>query len=222
MPPQRKQVQQTSSDVIIRERSIDDYRQDEQNANRGNQRGQQMIETSFKELGAGRSLVSDADDTLIGGNHAIEGAKAAGIKRVVEIEVPPGVLLVRKRSDLRLSEGGKARRLAVADNRTAQVNLDFDPEALLADMPAIEGFWREDEIADLMESMSVDAYVSTNIDTDDEPEGDRLTSQRVKQIKPVLYVYDLAIFERAIAATGMTNRGEALLEICRKYLDGKQ
>lgn len=221
MPPQRKQtVPVLPTDVIIRERDIDEYRQDTENANRGSERGQQLIETSFKEVGAGRSLVSDADDTLIGGNHAIRGAKAAGIRRVVEIDLPPDVLLVRKRSDLRLKEGGKARRMALSDNRSQAVNLDFDPELLLSDPDMLEGFWREDEIAALQDSMDAELLAAGAIEGD-MPEGDRLNKQRLKQIKPVFYVEDLAIFERALASTGLVNRGDALLEICRAYLEGK-
>lgn len=69
------------SDIQVRERSVDDYKLDPNNANKGKPRGQQMIEASFKELGAGRSALADADDVMIAGNHALEGAKAAGITR---------------------------------------------------------------------------------------------------------------------------------------------
>lgn len=41
-----------------------------------------------------------------------------------------------------------------------------------------------------------------------------------RQIKPVIYCEDLATFERAILKTGMMNRGEALIEICKAYLNG--
>lgn len=40
-----------------------------------------------------------------------------------------------------------------------------------------------------------------------------------KQIKPVLYVDDLTVFEEAIRATGNINRGEAVVEVCRFYLE---
>lgn len=43
-------------------------------------------------------------------------------------------------------------------------------------------------------------------------------TDRKKLIKPVLYVEDVSIFERAIHATGLRNRGEAIVEICRYYL----
>ena len=43
-----------------------------------------------------------------------------------------------------------------------------------------------------------------------------------KQIKPVLYAADISTFEEAIKATGLINRGEALIEVCRFYLESKK
>lgn len=40
-----------------------------------------------------------------------------------------------------------------------------------------------------------------------------------KQIKPVLYADEVADFERAIILTGLRNRGEALLAVCRFYVE---
>lgn len=43
-----------------------------------------------------------------------------------------------------------------------------------------------------------------------------------KQIKPVLYVEDIAIWERAIRATGEQNRGRAIISICKAYLESTE
>jgi len=53
--------------------------------------------------------------------------------------------------------------------------------------------------------------------SDREGVGQRLGDKK-RQIKPVLYVEDVTIFEQAIRSTGFTNRGEALIEICSQYL----
>jgi len=45
------------------------------------------------------------------------------------------------------------------------------------------------------------------------------TVQKKRQIKPVLYIEHLEVFERALKATGNDNRAEALQEICQAYLD---
>ena len=46
-----------------------------------------------------------------------------------------------------------------------------------------------------------------------------LLNDALRRIKPVLFVSDVAVFERAIRLTGMRNRGEAIVEICRKYVE---
>ena len=49
---------------------------------------------------------------------------------------------------------------------------------------------------------------------------DRMKTQK-KLIRPVLYIDNLPIFEKAILATGNINRGEAIIEICEHYLNEK-
>lgn len=205
--------------VIVKRRKLKDYKPDPANVNRGSPRGQQLIVDSLKELGAGRSVLADADDVLIAGNHTVEAAIAAGLVEAIEIEAPPDALVVVKRKDMSLANDQKARRMALADNRTQQTNLDFDPAGLLADTALLDGFWRDDEIAELMDAAK--SLEGVDMALDNEPEGNRLTGGRKMQIKPVLYVEQVATFEQALAATGLPNRAEALMEICRAYMEGK-
>lgn len=204
--------------VKVTERNLSDYALDPDNANKGRPRGQKMIEDSFRQLGAGRSVLADADDVLIAGNHAVQAALSAGLTKAIEIEAPADTLVVVKRGDVRLADGGVARKLAVADNRIASVNLDFDTDRLLADMDALGGLWREDEI-DALQAAKEDLDAVQAAMNAEQPEGDRLSGERQKQIKPVLYARDIGTFEAAILKTGLVNRGDALIEICRFYLD---
>lgn len=206
--------------VIVRKRKLADYKPDAHNANRGSKRGQQMIVDSLLELGAGRSVLADNNDTLIAGNHTVEAAIEAGFVDAIEVIAPPGALVVVKRTDLSLAEGDKARRMALADNRVGEANLDFDPEALLVNPALLIGLWREDEIAELMETAQALGDVDNALEH--EPEGDRLNnSTRRQQIKPVLYAEQIATFEQALAATGEGNRATALMKVCQAYLEGK-
>ena len=50
--------------------SIDDLIQDDHNFNRGTEQGAQLIERSFRECGAGRSVFIDKDNRLVGGIRA--------------------------------------------------------------------------------------------------------------------------------------------------------
>jgi DNA modification methylase len=85
------------------------------------------IKNSLSELGAGRSVLLDADDVLIAGNGVYEQAEALGIPiRVIETD---GTELVAvKRTDLS-TDDEKRIALAIADNRLTDLS-EFDDEAL--------------------------------------------------------------------------------------------
>lgn len=107
-------------------------RPDPHNANRGTKRGRELLMRSLQNLGAGRSILVDRNGYIIAGNKTYEAAQALGIKvRVVETDGDE--LIAVRRRDLDLEEGGKARELAYADNRVAEIDLEWDAEQLAAD-----------------------------------------------------------------------------------------
>lgn len=120
---------------------------DEKNANRGNQRGTGMIEESLRKYGAGRSILVDKNGRVIAGNKTLEGATSIGLEDVIVVETDGKKLVAVKRTDLDL-DSPEARELAIADNRTGQVNLEWDP-AVLSELAQegvdIHQFWSENE-----------------------------------------------------------------------------
>lgn len=124
------------------------------NANRGTERGAFQIAQSFKNYGAARSIVVDADGAIIAGNHAVDGAIEAGIKRGIVVETEGDELVIVKRTDLRLDSDKRAVELAYADNRASEVGLEWDAEALARDInDGIElgKFWRDDELKAILQ-----------------------------------------------------------------------
>lgn len=115
---------------------VSDLTPDQKNANKGTQRGRALVRKSLQDLGAGRSILADANGAVIAGNKTLEAANAAGIPvRVVETD--GSELVVVQRTDLDLSDPiGKARRLAYADNRAGQLGLDWDAQQIAADVEA--------------------------------------------------------------------------------------
>jgi hypothetical protein len=209
-----------ADEIKVTKRKLTDYRPDTKNANRGSLRGKQMIKTSFEENGAGRSLLADADGNLIAGNQSFEGAAAAGITDVIEIETEGEAVVVVRRRDLKLdSDDQRARRLAIADNRTNEVSLTWSPDELLADRSLLEGMFREDEIDALLAAGDAEKEVEAALDSEGGEKSDRAMGDRKKQIKPVLYADEIAVFEQALRATNINNRGQALMTVCRFYLD---
>jgi DNA modification methylase len=113
-------------------------------ANRGTDRGRALLRQSLEDLGAGRSILVDALGHVIAGNKVLEAARALNLP--IEVVVTDGDrLVVVQRRDLDVAADADARRLAVADNRIAELDLDWDPVILAQDgVPLDELFTAEE------------------------------------------------------------------------------
>ena len=119
--------------------SIDDLVQDDHNFNKGNEQGAELLERSFRECGAGRSVLIDKDNRLVGGNKAQKGFKAAGKKKVIIVDSDADTLVAVRRKDVSL-DSAEGRKMAYLDNLTTQVNLTWDQTELQAVQADVEGF----------------------------------------------------------------------------------
>lgn len=206
------------SDIKVTERTIDVYAPDAHNANAGSPRGESVLDTSLSEVGAGRSIVASSEDVIAAGNKTLAAAKRAGITKVVEVETDGDVLLVHKRRDV-TADSPRFRRLAHLDNRAGNF-MEWDVAQIFEDIDAgldLSDLWRDDELELLQAQLDAQALVEGALSAT--PEGNRIKGDKTQQIKPVLYADQVADFERALAATGEVNRGEALLLVCRYYLE---
>ena len=130
-----EQQQKVNIEVV----SIDDLIQDDHNFNRGTEQGAQLIERSFRECGAGRSVFIDKDNRLVGGNKAQKGFKAAGKKKVIIVDSDADTLVAVRRKDVSL-DSEEGRKMALLDNLTTQVNLSWDKVELESVQADVEGF----------------------------------------------------------------------------------
>ncbi len=143
---------------------ISELTPDNINANRGTPRGSAMLEKSLREYGAGRSVLVDKAGRIIAGNKTIEAAGSIGLEDAVMVETDGTRVVIVKRTDLDL-DSPQGRGLAIADNRVAEVGLDWDLEALekIGEELDLNQFWFDDELPEIDFS---------SIDEDDEPTGD--------------------------------------------------
>lgn len=105
---------------------------DAHNLNKGTERGNGMLEHSLRSLGAGRSILIDCEGRIIAGNKTVEMAASCGIDRVIVVETDGRTIVAVQRTDLNLETDPRAKEMALADNRVAEVNLDWDANALAA------------------------------------------------------------------------------------------
>lgn len=104
---------------------ISDLKKDNRNANKGTDLGDSLLRYSFSQYGAGRSILIDKNGTVIGGNHALDKAAEAGIDEVIIVQTDGRQLVAVQRTDIDLNSK-EGRELALADNRTAQANINLD------------------------------------------------------------------------------------------------
>lgn len=110
---------------------LTDLTPDDQNANQGTLRGEQLLNSSLERLGAGRSVLLDRNGKLIAGNKTQGRAVDLGFEDAIVVHTDGTKIVAVMRDDLDLDEpGGKARELAIADNRVGEVNLAWDAKAL--------------------------------------------------------------------------------------------
>lgn len=111
---------------------LSDLSFDDRNANKGTERGSDMVKHSLRTYGAGRSILIDCNGKIIAGNKTAENAELIGIDEIEVIQTDGTKLVAVQRTDLDLDSDPRARELALLDNRTSQVGLDWDTEIIAA------------------------------------------------------------------------------------------
>lgn len=109
---------------------IEELRQDNLNFNKGTYEGEVLIKKSLERFKAGRSVLIDKNNNIIAGNKTVQAAATMGMK-VRVIETTGDELVAVKRTDIDI-DSKEGRELALADNRTAQINLAWDEPNLEA------------------------------------------------------------------------------------------
>jgi DNA modification methylase len=131
--------------VLIQD--LADLHADPTNANRGTPRGRSLLATSLRSCGAGRSILADRAGCVIAGNKVLEQAKSLGLPIRV-VPTTGDALVVVQRTDLDLATDPRARHMAIADNRVAELDLAWDTtvlDQLRADGLDVAVWWSESE-----------------------------------------------------------------------------
>lgn len=189
---------------------------DPANANRHTARGQYMLDQSLRRVGAGRSIVAANDGTILAGNLTAEVAQERGIP-FREIHTDGTELIVVVRDDLDPGSP-RAKELALADNRSAEVSLDWDTfvlEQYKSDGVPVDLYWFDHEWDALLEA-------DTGLYGEDEPDEAVSDDERVN----LCFELDAATFNRWCAirdellAEGLADEGEVLKHVLVSYAEG--
>ena len=147
--------------------NIEQLVQDDHNFNKGTKKGQEAIVKSFKRFGAGRSILLDKDNRIIAGNKSHLAAQDAGIKSVRVIETDGSELIAVKRTDVSL-DSMEGREMALADNATTMLNLEWTKEELQYAAATYDGFDLPEWGLDLPELLPQKECKEDNFDPNDQ------------------------------------------------------
>jgi len=147
---------------------LKDLLPDTRNANKGTERGQQMVENSLRKFGAGRSILIDRKGRIIAGNKTVENAGAIGLDDVIVVKTDGTKLVAVQRTDLDLENDTRAQELAIADNRAGQVSLNWDTDVLKSLDCDLSQFWTTTELEALFPADEDEKNKLKNLDQDDD------------------------------------------------------
>lgn len=138
------------SDPKVYTQDLTEFHADPANPNKGTKRGRDTLAASISELGAGRSLVADANGVIVAGNKTREALMKAGKTQAVVVEVDGDTPVIVQRRDMDMSDPmGSARRYAYMDNRAGELSLAWDDKVLLDAVAAgmdLGGMWDPSEL----------------------------------------------------------------------------
>ena len=186
-------IKQNNYMANVKEAKLKDLIQDDRNLNAGTERGQQLIEKSLREFGAGRSILLDKNNRIIAGNKTHKNAELVGLDDVIIVETDGTKLVAVKRTDVDL-DTKKGRKMALADNATTKADLSWDTEELNA---VAEDFGIDTDEWDV-ELDEVGGVISDNTEVNTDIFGDK-----IKMVLE-LSIEEHAFIQQRLSQDGMT------------------
>lgn len=136
----------------IRLAKLSDFRPQATNANQHTERGMALLESSMRQDGFFDGMTATADGEIIDGSARIEKSAVVFDEDVIVLEHDGTKPIVEVRTDIQTADDPRAKRIALAANRVAQVNLKFDPTLLrsLSEELDLTPMWTKDELREAL------------------------------------------------------------------------
>jgi len=145
-------MSETKAQYITGADGLTKFRPQRKNANKHTQRGMGMLEKSLQKNGWIGAQTAAADGEMIAGSARLEIAadKFADVEPII-VESDGTRPVIVKRIDIPNADDPRAVELSIADNRIAQVDLEWDIDVLKDWNQALDlgKYWKTDELAKL-------------------------------------------------------------------------
>lgn len=169
---------------------------------------QEVIAGSFDEIGQIAPIIINVNN-----DYLVDGEDRSHLALAQRGDVEVDAIWVN------LTEDEHLKALAYLDASTGLAQYDAEMWISLVDSFETENAAIEDMLDAYREDAEIEALLAEA--NGGSPSAPRNLGEKSKTVMCVLYMPQLSIFEQALAATGLVNRGEAMAEICRNYLEQK-
>lgn len=133
--------------------SINEVKPQRANANRHTPRGMKTLEDSIQRDGWIGAITVAADHETFDGSARLEVGAATGFEDAIVVRSDGSKPVIHIREDIPTADDPRAKRLGIAANRVAQLNLAWDGQeiaALLEQDENLEGLFYDNELAALI------------------------------------------------------------------------
>lgn len=209
----------------IEKKKLSDFKPQDDNANVHTERGLEALGNAYGEVGYVAPMTAAANGEMLDGSARLETAVEQFDDEALVIHHDGTKPVVMVRDDVKDANDPKARRISYGANRIGEIDLQWSPDQVLADLDAgvdLTGLFSDSELAEIEDEVQLASELAGSLIGGIAPSKNRAMGDKKKQIKPVLYVDEIEVFEAAIKAVGTRNRGQALVEICKVYLETKE
>ena len=133
---------------------IDKFKPQRVNANKHNPRGMKALDDSILQDGWIGAITTAADGETFDGSARLETLQQGEGADPIVVEIDGTRPVILKRLDIANADDPKAQRLAIAANRVAELNLDWDADILaeLSQEIDLTGLWSDEELSNLLAS----------------------------------------------------------------------
>jgi hypothetical protein len=141
----------------VKQESIAKFRPQRANRNKHTQRGTGALEASMRKLGYVAPMTASADGEIIDGSARLETSAIVFDDDVLVVHHRGDKPIIMVRDDIPNADTPEARQIAIAANRVAQLNLDFDVEGLLADAASgldLTGLFSQNELDEMLAELT--------------------------------------------------------------------
>lgn len=143
--------------MTVKQSTIDQFRPQRANRNKHKERGMGALEVSMRKLGYVAPMTAAADGEIIDGSARLETSAIVFDDDVLVVHHDGTKPVIMVRDDIPNADTPEARQIAIAANRIASINLDWDVEGLLADAQSgldLSGLFSQNELDEMLAELT--------------------------------------------------------------------